>query len=361
MTNPQLSLEILENLGFNWKNGRLVLEYQSLDLTTMINKVKFCRFKYNISLKLQQVVVKIIHNNVHKIQNIQNSSNESVPLYANVNKWLKFQSVLNHDELTRELPEKIRDVFDQVFDLYVSSDKFQKDGIDVACIVWRTYLFASNLPIPIVDSLLELIIKDTFDFTNKDDRLWFSKIFWDRVYSVEMHDLYDQCVAPLKKAVSKYVVDINITDMRAIREFADNLDTLFHNHTTRMHIYNTSHVNFNKQILLFEQNAEKYALKWIQFESESKRICKLLLSNNKYKSQWNCYNCNLVNENNINQCSRCNKGINPIFPAKQNKSQTFCVTKPFGLIKWNGYRSVCLCLILYFCYIFYFQKFPEIS
>ena len=41
----------------------------------------------------------------------------------------------------------------------------------------------------------------------------------------------------------------------------------------------------------------------------------------------------MMNKYNINQCIGCKKGINPLMIPKQNKSDSFCVQKPFGLIK----------------------------
>lgn len=201
-----------------------------------------------------------------------------------------------------------------------------------------------------------MIIEYDFDLiNNKNDRLWFAKIVADRYLGLSMDVAMEEFALMVNRFVHQFgsIDNIESDTMLAKRVLVDNVRIFFqriirlkYNSADYMHTH--SKFGDNSKDWLCDQlflQAQHFAIKWTQFGSESKKICKLLLSVNN-TCQWKCYNCNLTNiDNNINECPHCNKGINPLWPARHNKSQTFCVNKQFGLIKWNSrvcFHSVCL-------------------
>ena len=64
--------------------------------------------------------------------------------------------------------------------------------------------------------------------------------------------------------------------------------------------------------------------------------CKSLLYHKDYNYRtWLCYYCWKWNKNSRICCQFCNLGMNPYFWAKANKSRTFSVAKPFGIIRFK--------------------------
>ena len=187
------------------------------------------------------------------------------------------------------------------------------------------WLYELSLPASIVNNLMEMIIEHNFDLTNKDDRLWFATIVTDRlVADIFYHSIHgDKPI--LGKVVAKYID--KVSSASAKRQLADNLRILLNRYESGLKQRNE----------LFEQDAQKYASRWVQFESQSKQINDSLLNinSNNNESKWKCYHCTLSNDDNVNECLGCRKGMNPLWPARTNKSETFCVSKPFGLIKWD--------------------------
>ena len=211
------------------------------------------------------------------------------------------------------------------------------------------WLLQLDLPIPIVDNLIEMVIEYNFDLTNKDDKLWFVKIVADRVVTVGKYDTEQKSMALLNQIVDEYLEDVKTRKLR--RELVHNLFKLLRRHMDAQDIYNI--IIHKTWDVLFQQEARQYAEKLIEFELKSKETRKSLLStndDNNTKLQWKCYHCNSMNHSSMDACLQCQKqfkkgiGINPLLLAKENKSETFGVTKPFGIIRWNC--QVCLSYIL---------------
>lgn len=107
---------------------------------------------------------------------------------------------------------------------------------------------------------------------------------------------------------------------------------------------------FDHLVKLFVQTKMK---ELIDIEHEKTEINKqLLLHKTKQLPKWKCFHCNsinsicIINDKDVNNqtnnlCSTCKQGISPLFYAKMNKSETFCVTKKFGLRKIFGLDMVC--------------------
>ena len=394
--NRHLSFEILEKLGFDWKNNRLVWQYELLTLTN----IKFCQLRYPISSQLKNTVInllKLYQNNSNNNLNKTNIKDENV--YAliakmidelptsllqenavtidkcvenndfhalkrlkqklhkkNVELYYDLIKTSNHTQLERvdkmrsHLTKRIR----VSLDVLLADDKDIYNG-DADIVNW---LFGFNLATPVVNNLIYMIIECNFDLTKKDDRSWFAKIVADRWMGMLGYEMEECFGTLLNKTLAKYVDDVKYGIAK--RELADNLYILLDRH--KMEFFGKKGHNYNLY-QLFEQDSKAYAVQFIRFASKSNKICELLLSNNN-KSPWKCYHCYFINKNSINECSRCNKGVNPLWPARCNKSESFCVTKPFGLIKWK--YNVCLNYVfgfrLYFLFNIFrnFQKFPEI-
>ena len=96
-------------------------------------------------------------------------------------------------------------------------------------------------------------------------------------------------------------------------------------------------------IKTFENRVQQFALNKmpliLKHEQNIQLQSKQLLNSSSINT-WNCYNCNSTNftdESNYElykqnpMCGICNIGINPFWFAKVNKSDNFCVDKPFGI------------------------------
>ena len=206
--------------------------------------------------------------------------------------------------------------------------------IDASVTEWLSFF---ELPKPVFDNLKEMITNYDFDLTNKSDKLWFEKIVWDRVTSVSLYNICQEQYARVNTVVKECIERFDdFYDFLAKQALIDNLKILFDRHM----------LNFNDDrkegewYSLFEQDSKTFTEKWTQYQSESKKICQSLLNqDNEPHGQWTwkCYQCTTMNcnDNNSNRCTECGQGINPLWIPKQNNSEIFCVSKPFGLIEWK--------------------------
>ena len=84
--------------------------------------------------------------------------------------------------------------------------------------------------------------------------------------------------------------------------------------------------------------SENKKLKLKRDRKKSKKILKNLKS-------WKCYECNIICQNGIRVCHQCGKSINPLIFAKDNRSETFTVDKPFGILQ-SPQRDIRVCKIV---------------
>ena len=367
--NDTISFEILEKLGFYWKNNRLVLQYESIDLTIITKHIKYCQLKYRISSKLKNTVINLLKHhgsnsnnncNTKNSNNMQNSKNskdvgasiaeliDALPmsvLTKNADAIHKCAANNDFDGLKQlTSPMRKRHARDHEYCGNWMDEKHQRAAVglmvvaaidlenvlkndgdiyngDADIVEW---LSRFNLSALIVNNLIEMIIERDLDLTNLDDRVYFSTIVVDRLLGFDAYNRLVRDVTLVDKVVFR-CVDNKFVNSVAMQNFAYDLYIMLRRYKRIS--------EFEERKKLFQQDAEQYVSRWMQFESESKHICKSLLSKND-QLQWKCYYCNFMNSNNMNQCVRCYKGVNPIWPARRNKSEIFCVTKPFGLIKW---------------------------
>lgn len=399
--NHQYSLEILEKLGFNWQNDRLILQYESLELSTVINNIKYCQLRYNISSRLVSAVNDVLkyHYDEHGTHINNKSTNtdtkpsdvdelideiiDQLPTCimeenaGDIDKFCKnndFQGLaqflskvkMNYDKKNIKLySNTVFNIDDKVLAKEVekltgcsltlpesvnliatNGDNGQAEHeISRSLVKW---LFGLRFPSVVVNGLIQMIIDFNFDLMNKDDRLWLERIVTDRYVCVWAYGTQERLQSHVNQFIVKYVDTFD--SFLAKDEWASDLHILFRRLALNPAPIRTIRDNLNREYRLgttndnllkeFRRVAKQVTVKWQQFESESKQLCHLLLNENN-KSEWNCYYCNETNKSNINQCLNCSKGINPLYPARYNKSETFCVNKPFGLIKWNCNYNVC--------------------
>lgn len=287
-------------------------------------------------LKLKKTVVNLMQQ--HK-ENLKNSAGQSstlvdrgkIRLYT---KHLSFLGKFNQD-ITASV-EKI--LFDSL--TIVLKKKKSKKPVGMNFSMVKRLLFETwELPIPMINSLITIAIDYDFDLKKMDDKLLFAKIVADRIAAVETHKNLDKLRELRSKIVWQYVDQLKGMVMK--RELANNVRILLERYAPAYKRENkdnsTDDCKDNENwIDIFEQEAKNFAIKFVEFESKSKESHKLLMDS---KSQWECYYCNGMNNNETNECLKCNKGVNPLWLARNSKSATFCVNKPFGLIKWKD--NVC--------------------
>ena len=385
--NHDISFEILEKLGFQWKNNRLILEYELTDFKNITKNIKFCRLTYSLCSKITNVVINLLnyyknHNNHQQNENKNDDGNDNVDaliaemidalptsvLEENADMIDKCVQKNDFQALKQFLQKKSIPWYAKRSDWYVHRDAIDDTiaataknvgasldtllaGNDANIVEW---LYGWNLPRAVTDSLIEMIIEFNFDLTNKDDKLWFAKIIADRVVAVDMyHREYEWSTIVHKLVVEP--VDC-VTSSIEQRELVSNFYILLERHKENGRLRAQ---NRNKWLISFHQDAQQYLQKFSDAaKSQSKEKCQSLLrtKNNSIESRWKCYHCKLMNNDNVNQCLGCNKGINPLWPARKNESETFCVSKPFGLIKW-GYQVT----FQVYRHLFFVFFFPEIS
>lgn len=118
---------------------------------------------------------------------------------------------------------------------------------------------------------------------------------------------------------------------------------------THEYFYRSQHATQLIQASITQQDLELFSSKvkrWVKtivqprlnHHNTNERVCEKML-NGKYN--WKCFLCNHITSENIEMCDKCSKNetnrwglisLNPFFYPKKNKSKTFCVKKPFGLI-----------------------------
>ena len=167
----------------------------------------------------------------------------------------------------------------------------------------------------VLDGLSNTLQEIEINFNDVNDINLCSHIIHDAHMSVITTRYQENAKMKFNSIVHKYIDKIRIK-----RRFVENLHILYKRYI----------VGFHKNSHVFMQEADTFATAWIDYESQRKQICKALLDS---QSLWKCYQCNMMNNNNVNRCMRCHKGINPLMMPKLNNSDTFCVSKPFGLIQ----------------------------
>ena len=382
--NHRLSLEILERLGFNWEHNRLILQFKLLELSTIIKSIMFCQLRYKMSSHLIQTVIYLVkHNGISNHDQPTDNPKNNDCVDAVISEMIDTlpKSVLqdnaqlihrciekNDSQKLKQLLNKLNvplyhkefdtrfahcDVSQDILGFAERLEKGLKDttlltlaNIDSNYNIFDVLLkinmkcwdfLSLNCSTPVINNLMEIFIEQNFDFSKEDDILIFSKIVADRRMAELMYREIEKNEIVINNAVVKCLA--NAHSNKEKRMLIDSLKILNIRHAfnarnqawrKRDYGYYKSYDEITEDYRQsFEQDATDYRDKLIKFESESKKVCKLLLGKNK---QWKCYACDLMNNDDINRCLRCNKGINPLFPARQNKSQIFCVSKPFGLI-----------------------------
>ena len=404
LDNQQASFEVLQKLGFRQDKNRLLFECDTSHTGNIILKIDLIFFELSpkISLKFKYFVKNIFatlendtndrvatvhdyrHN--HNINNDHDSSvdeagNESniiikpnsdddnnidnticdaidqlpdslldemstdINAYCTEDNCNDFQSLANFLRKKKvEYKRKSIKMYNQfVIDLMMGIygnilksmilplAKTWPKGINTYKYVKEHFLKGWRLPKIVVEGILEIFVQSEINFSDVNDVFLCYKIILDNVASVQMIQVQEYLMTISGNVVRKYTSNDEIL---LSKRFIRNLQSIFYRYfCSCMHTVG---------IPRFIQQADQFAQKWINYESTREEECKLLFNT---KTDWKCYQCNVMNKCTADQCVGCNKGINPLMIPKENKSNCFCVKKPFGLIRLNpNVCSICLSL-----------------
>lgn len=201
-----------------------------------------------------------------------------------------------------------------------------------SCIIkWvvEARLYDLKFPKIVIEGIIKTLMDIEINFADANDIDLFNKICQDYLFSLSIAQSKIYQKMKFNAVVRKHIDKISMKT-----KFKENLLMLYDRVIDHCHGNITCGFYFvNNKYRLFMQDADELATKWIAYESTCKKICKSLLNS---QSTWECFQCNMKNKHNDNRCISCNQGINPFMFAKQNKSDTFCVSKPFGLIQWKS-------------------------
>ena len=187
-----------------------------------------------------------------------------------------------------------------------------------------------NFPDFVEKGLLQDLKIAEINLGDVNGMLLMSKMMVDKISCVYVVNQREKIAQTLSDVISKHIDKIKIK-----QRFIRNLQMLSYRCNVlcpTMHLVkNGTHE--------FTEKANRFAEKWIDYESTRQEECKLLFTE---KTEWKCYQCGMMNKYDDDECVRCHKGINPLMIPKQNGSNTFCVKKPFGLIRLKpNVCSVC--------------------
>ena len=403
--NAQISLELLQRFGFFLENGRLVISERQP--SHLCSAIKYLNNSDNSNSTLQQIALgtlEVIQNTIlselmdeipddimdniaidisnctqqndfekllqllyktvikYRRKNVkmyastyhpeilscttQNHTENSLQLlYKTIIKWRrKNQTIPIDQKLAFDLDKAYYIAqFWQEFEKNVNY-KNRKDKANIG-----RWLYNNQFPQAICDHILGLIDHLDLNLTVIDDRRLFIELVSDRWLCIAVkHKMYNECMG-VYQLIIPYWNKVKHRDMF----ITSCLNFL-------MHFSMQNGIEYTN-IQKLQPHVKTFANKWINYHDERylSKICKVILDVNNWH-EWKCYQCNMINDKHAFECIVCHKGINALYLAKCNKSQTFCVDKPFGLINHDFSQQVCImcvCDVLFYVLTFKLSKY----
>ena len=198
------------------------------------------------------------------------------------------------------------------------------------------WLYNNRFPQAICDHMLCLIDYLDLNLTVVDDIRLFIELVRDRWRCIDLKHMFYKICMHMYQLIIPYSKKLKNRE-----SFISNYQVLY----LRFCLQNTDFQNVQAYVQTFVE-------KWINYHDEMylSKICNVILDVNSWH-EWKCYQCNMINDKHAFECIGCQKGINRLYLAKYNKSQTFCVEKPFGLINHSVSQQVCImCVCMCFFY-----------
>ena len=377
--NAQISLELLQRFGFFLENGRRLVISQRQP-SHLCSAIKCLSNSDNSNSTLQQIVLdtlQVIQNTIlselmdeipHDIMDsiangIYNCTQQNdfetllQLLYKTVIKYRR-KNIKMYDPSTFNLPIPIRNLQPDLLDTDEIALVWQKFENDVNYNKWKdkatiaTWLYNIQFPQAICDDILGLIDHLDLNLTVIDDIRLFIQLVHNRWQCISIKRSMYNSLTGRDKLIIPYLKKIKLKHRYMF----------MHNYRCRLArliIHNT--IDFFMDFQKLQAQVKIFVQKWINYHDERylSKICKVTMDVSNWR-EWKCYQCNMINDKHAFECKVCHKGINALYLAKCNKSQTFCVDKPFGLINHDFSQQVCImcaCGVLFYVLIFKLSKY----
>ena len=365
--NAQISLELLQRFGFFAENGRLVISERQP--SHLCSAIKYLTNSDNTHSTLQQIAL----NTLEMIQNtilselmdeipddiMDNIANEIYNctqqndfekllqlLYKTVIKYRRknvemYFAPKYHLSLTYvnnlQLCSHKKNVFAEFWEDFEDNVKNRRDKTNIA-----KWLYNNQFPQAICDHMLHLIDHLDLNLTVTDDSRLFIELVCDRRLCIALKQYVYEFSIRLYSLILPYSKKI-----RNANRFTQNYLQFWMKLSHQYDFDDFTDLDF--YLLQAQAQVKTFVEKWINYHDESylSKRCKVILDVNKWH-EWKCYQCNMINAKHELECKGCRQGINPLYLAKYNKSQTFCVEKPFGLIKHFSKQVCMMCVCVSF-------------